>query len=103
MSYIVTELYEALIAAGAPEEKAKAAAGAIAVTEEVATKRDLKKGNRRTQARASDPQVRLRAIDRRFAHQDCFLRLTLTSGSAERYAAAQTRRFDFHRRKVADT
>ena len=43
MSYIVTELYEALIAAGTPEEKAKAAAASIVVTEQVATKRDLEK------------------------------------------------------------
>ena len=33
MSLIVTEVYDALIAAGAPDEKAKAAAGAIPMVE----------------------------------------------------------------------
>ncbi|MDE0035135.1 MAG: hypothetical protein OXU75_18670 [Deltaproteobacteria bacterium] len=41
MSLIVTELYDALIEAGATEEKAKAAAGAIPMVETLATKQDL--------------------------------------------------------------
>ena len=41
MSLIVTEVYDALIAAGAPDEKARAAAGVIPMTETLATKQDL--------------------------------------------------------------
>ena len=38
---MVTEVYEALISAGADEAKAKAAAAAIPVTERIAAKQDL--------------------------------------------------------------
>ena len=38
---MVTEVYEALISAGADEAKAKAAAAAIPVTERLAAKQDL--------------------------------------------------------------
>ena len=38
---MVVEIYEALKAAGAPEEKAKSAAQAIFAKEEVATKQDI--------------------------------------------------------------
>ena len=41
MSLMVAEVYEALIEAGTSEQKAKAAAGAIPVTGELATKEDL--------------------------------------------------------------
>ena len=41
MSLIVAEVYDALIEAGASEEKAKAAAGAIPLAERLATKEDL--------------------------------------------------------------
>lgn len=41
MSILVVEVYEALIAAGAPEEKAKAAAAAIPVAGSLATKDDI--------------------------------------------------------------
>lgn len=41
MSIFVVEVYEALIAAGAPEEKAKAAAAAIPVAGSLATKDDI--------------------------------------------------------------
>jgi hypothetical protein len=41
MSLIVSEVYDALIEAGASEEKAKAAAGAIPLAERLATKEDL--------------------------------------------------------------
>ena len=41
MSVIVTEVYDALIAAGAPDEKARAAAGVIPMTENLATRQDL--------------------------------------------------------------
>ena len=41
MSLIVSEVYDALVAAGAPEEKARAAAAAIPVVENLATKDDI--------------------------------------------------------------
>ena len=41
MNLIVSEVYDALIDAGASEEKAKAAAGAIPLAERLATKEDL--------------------------------------------------------------
>ena len=43
MSYIVSEIYEALIEAGASEEKAKAAARSIPVGQYFASKEDLEK------------------------------------------------------------
>ena len=41
MSYTVSEVYEALREAGATEEKAKAAAGAIPVGQYLASKQDI--------------------------------------------------------------
>ncbi len=41
MSIMVAEVYEALISAGAPEDKAKAAAAAIPIGENLATKQDI--------------------------------------------------------------
>ncbi len=41
MSLIVSEVYDALIEAGASEAKAKAAAGAIPLADRLATKEDL--------------------------------------------------------------
>ena len=41
MSYINAEIYDALIEAGASEEKAKAAAGSIPAGEYLATKEDI--------------------------------------------------------------
>ena len=41
MSLIVSEVYDALIEAGASEAKAKAAAGAIPLAEPLATKEDI--------------------------------------------------------------
>ncbi len=41
MSLIVSEVYDALIEAGASEAKAKAAAGAIPLAEQLATKEDM--------------------------------------------------------------
>ena len=41
MGIMVSEIYEALIEAGASEAKAKAAAEAIPVIEQVATKQDI--------------------------------------------------------------
>ena len=43
MSLMVAEVYEALIEAGTSEQKAKAAAGAIPIAGELATKEDLRK------------------------------------------------------------
>lgn len=41
MSLMISEVYDALVAAGAPEEKAKAAAAAIPIVENLATKDDI--------------------------------------------------------------
>ena len=41
MSIMVTEVYEALVSAGAPDDKAKAAAGAIPIARDLATKEGL--------------------------------------------------------------
>ena len=41
MSVIVTEVYDALVAAGVPDEKARAAAGVIPMTENLVTKQDF--------------------------------------------------------------
>ena len=41
MSVIVSEVYDALIEAGASQEKAKAAAGAIPIGQQLATKQDI--------------------------------------------------------------
>ena len=41
MSTMIAEIYEALVEAGASEEKAKAAAGAVPVGTELATKADI--------------------------------------------------------------
>ena len=41
MSTMIAEIYEALVEAGASEEKAKAAAGVVAVKDNLATKTDL--------------------------------------------------------------
>ncbi len=41
MSVLVSEVYDALISAGAPEEKARAAAAVIPIQDNLATKQDL--------------------------------------------------------------
>ena len=41
MSTMIAEIYEALVEAGASEEKAKAAAGVVPVKDNLATKTDL--------------------------------------------------------------
>lgn len=41
MSVIVSEVYDALISAGAPEAQARAAAAAIPIQDNLATKQDL--------------------------------------------------------------
>ena len=41
MSVIVSEVYDALISAGAPEDQARAAAAAIPIQNNLATKQDL--------------------------------------------------------------
>jgi len=43
MSVIVSEVYDALISAGAPEDQARAAAVAIPVQDHLATKQDILK------------------------------------------------------------
>ena len=43
MSVIVSEVYDALISAGAPEDQARAAAAAIPIQDNLATKQDILK------------------------------------------------------------
>ena len=43
MSVIVSEVYDALISAGAPEDQARAAAAAIPIQDHLATKQDILK------------------------------------------------------------
>ena len=56
MSYIVSELYEALLAAGAPDDKAKAAAAAVPIREQLATRADI-----------DDVKANLAGLDKRVA------------------------------------
>lgn len=56
MSYIVSELYDALLAAGAPDEKAKAAAAAVPIPEQLATRSDI-----------DDVKANLSGLDKRVA------------------------------------
>ena len=51
MGVMVSEVYDAFLAAGAPEEKARAAAEAIRAGEELATKADLQTGMARLETR----------------------------------------------------
>ena len=41
MGVMVSEVYDALLAAGAPEDKARAAAESIPISEHLATKQDI--------------------------------------------------------------
>lgn len=41
MGVMVSEVYDALLAAGAPEEKARAAAESIPISDQIATKQDI--------------------------------------------------------------
>ena len=56
MSYFVSELYEALLAAGAPDDKAKAAAAAVPIREQLATRADV-----------DDVKANLAGLDKRVA------------------------------------
>lgn len=56
MSTIVSELYEALLAAGAPDDKAKAAAAAVPIREQLATRADV-----------DDVKANLAGLDKRVA------------------------------------
>ena len=57
MGIMVSEVYEALIAAGAPQDKAKAAAEAVPIGEQLATKRDLDKAVARLETRLTRLEV----------------------------------------------
>lgn len=74
MSLIVSEVYDALIEAGASEEKAKAAAGAIPLAERLATKEDLDKLKAVIDADLDELRA---AIDERFTRiDDRFAKIT---------------------------
>ena len=67
MNLIVSEVYDALIDAGASEEKAKAAAGAIPLAERLATKEDLDELKKAIDDRFSKIDDRFSKIDDRFS------------------------------------
>ena len=65
MSLIVSEVYDALIEAGASEAKAKAAAGAIPLAEHSATKDDLAE----VRAEIAEPKADISGLEARFSRQ----------------------------------
>ncbi len=67
MNLIVSEVYDAFIDAGASEEKAKAAAGAIPLAERLATKEDLDELKKAIDDRFSKIDDRFSKIDDRFS------------------------------------
>ena len=67
MNLIVSEVYDALIDAGASEEKAKAAAGAIPLAERLATKEDLDELKKAIDDRFSKIDDRFSKIERDMA------------------------------------
>lgn len=66
MSLIVSEVYDALIEAGASEEKAKAAAGAIPLAERLATKEDLDELKAATKEDSDALKARFNELEARF-------------------------------------
>ena len=67
MSVISTEMYEALLLANVPADKAKAAAGEVAKTHDFVTKADLLEFGGQLQA---EMERRFAEFDRRFAEFD---------------------------------
>ena len=66
MSLMVAEVYDALIEAGTSEQKAKAAAGAIPVGGELATKEDLRELRDELGERIGKVERDLRELGERF-------------------------------------
>ena len=66
MSLIVAEVYDALIEAGASEEKAKDAAGAIPLAERLATKEDLDELKAATKEDSDALKARFNELEARF-------------------------------------
>ncbi len=67
MNLIVSEVYDAFIDAGASEEKAKAAAGAIPLADRLATKEDLDELKKEIDDRFSKIDDRFSKIERDMA------------------------------------
>ena len=61
MSIIITEVYEAFLSAGAPEAKAKAAAAAIPIAKDLATKQDLAEFKAATQQDLANVKAELKS------------------------------------------
>ena len=74
MSVISTEMYEALLLANVPADKAKAAAGEVAKTQDIATKADLLELGAQLQAemdkRFAEVDKRFTDLNQRFADLD---------------------------------
>ena len=67
MGVINTEMYEALLLAHVPEDKARAAAAEVATTQDLASKSDLFESSARLQ---SAMEKRFVAMEQRFAEMD---------------------------------
>lgn len=67
MGVISTEMYEALLLAHVPEDKAKAAAAEVAMTQDFASKSDLLELGAQLQA---ELDKRFAEVDKRFAEVD---------------------------------
>ena len=74
MSVISTEMYEALLLANVPPDKAKAAAGEVAKTQDFVTKADLLEFGAQLHSeidkRFAEVDKRFAEVDRRFAEVD---------------------------------
>ena len=74
MSVISTEMYEALLLANVPPDKAKAAAGEVAKTQDFVTKADLLEFGAQLHSeidkRFAEVDKRFAEVDRRFAELD---------------------------------
>lgn len=74
MGVMVTEVYDALVAAGAPEDKARAAAAAVREGAEVADKADIA----RLDARLDGLDQRLGAVEQRLGAIESRLSVVVT-------------------------
>lgn len=82
MGVISTEMYEALLLAHVPEDKAKAAAAEVAKTQDFASRSDVLELGAQLQA---EMDKRFAAVDRRLAEMDrslAVLKLAVFSGGS---------------------
>ena len=80
MGVMVSEVYDAFLAAGAPEDKARAAAESIPISDQLATKKRhhrTQDRHRQPESRFQDHQVYLRSCCHPLAPKDCILLLLI--------------------------